>query len=300
MSANIGKINTDNIVEAVRILENIHDVVRVVDPVQNTVIYVANKTDPASVHKETCFTFWHKEKFCNNCVSLRAIKEKDTFVKFEVVKDRIFMITASPVEYQGHIYVVEMLSDITDKGILESIAGKNPKDFASLVLRLNDALVRDELTRLFNRRYINERLPVEIFHSIAASTPASLVIVDLDKFKQVNDNYGHSAGDMVLQQFSRLLTEGVRNYQDWVARYGGDEFLLHLHNTDSKQAVEVAERVRKVVESAKFIIQDRSISITCSIGICELQKGMDVQEWFDQADKKLYAAKAGGGNRVVV
>jgi len=103
-----------------------------------------------------------------------------------------------------------------------------------------------------------------------------------------------------LQQFAQLLANGLENDRDWVARYGGEEFLFYLHNTDSKQALEVAERVRKMVENAKFKIPDGIVSITCSFGVCTLQKGMNMQEWIAHADKKLYIAKANGGNEVVV
>lgn len=300
MGVDIKNFNTKDIIEAVRVLENIYDVVRVVNPVQNKVIYIENRNDPVTVHEDACYAFWEKNKFCDNCISLRAITEKDTFVKFEVINERIYMITASPVEYQGGSHVVEMLNDITDKGMLESIAGKNTEDFTSLVLRLNDALVRDELTQIFNRRYINERLPVEIIHSILESNSAAVVIADIDKFKKKNDTYGHIAGDMILQQFAQLLANGLENDRDWVARYGGEEFLFYLHNTDSEQALEVAERLRKMVENARFTIPDGIVSITCSFGVCTLQKGMDMQEWIAHADKKLYAAKASGGNGVVV
>ena len=300
MSASIGNINTKHIVEAVQILKNIYDIVRIVDPVQNTVIYIEPKNNSAVVHEKACFALWGKNKFCDNCVSFRAATENDTFIKFEIIDERIYMLTASPVECQGSCYVVEMMNDITDKGIIQNPAGKHTKDFTNFVLRMNDAVVRDELTKVFNRRYINERLPVEMFQSIAASIPAALIMVDIDEFKKKNDKYGHIAGDMILQQFAHLVTTGVQNNRDWVARYGGDEFLIYLHNADSKQSMEIAEQVRKIVEDAKFGIPDGIVRITCSMGSCTLEKKMDIQAWIESADKKLYVAKASGGNRVVV
>ena len=281
---------------AVHILENIYDVVRIVDPVQNQVIHLKTNSIPLTYRDESCYGFWKRERFCENCISLRAVIEMDTFVKFEVIDGHIFMITASPVEHQDRCYAIEMLNDITDKSILESIVGNDKKDFTSFVLKFNDALVRDELTQLFNRRYINERLPVEIFQSLATKKSSTLIMVDIDEFKKMNDQHGHIAGDMVLQRFAKLLVRGLRSSDDWVARYGGEEFLFCLHDAD--EALDVAEQIRASVENTKFKIPNGTVNITCSLGVYTLSSEMNMQEWIDGADKNLYLAKANGGNKV--
>lgn len=300
LSESITKPGIEDITKAIHVLDKIYDVVRIVDPMHNKVMHLDSNNAPISENDDMCYAFWEKNKFCDNCISLRAATEMDTFVKFEIINKRIYMITASPVSYHnGHCgYVIEMLNDITDKSILESIVSKDTEDFTSFVFRFNDALVRDELTMLFNRRYINERLPVEIFNSIATEKPATLIMADIDNFKKINDNYGHIAGDMILQQFAQVLDKGIRSEKDWVARYGGEEFLFCLHNTDSKSAKEAAELIREIVESTKFNIQNGVVSIRCSFGICTLEDGMNTQDWINSADKKLYLAKVYGGNKV--
>lgn len=296
---NSDEMNTKNVIKAIQVLRNMYNTVRIVDPVENEILHLTSASDPALAHTDACYSLWEKSKSCDNCIAFRAVKERDTFIKFEVMDERIYMITACPVEYQDRYCAIEMLNDITDKGVLENIAGRNPKDFTSLVLRLNDALIRDDLTQIFNRRYINERLPVEMIRSITASTPATLVMADIDGFKKVNDSYGHIAGDMILQQLARVLIESVRNDQDWVARYGGEEFLFYLHNTDQDQALAVMDRVRQLIEKTDFTIPCETIHITCSLGICTLHKEMDINEWVGYADQRLYEAKARGGNMVV-
>lgn len=290
------KSNIEDILAAVHILENIYDVVRIVDPVQNQVIHLKTNSIPLTYRDESCYGFWKRERFCENCISLRAVIEMDTFVKFEVIDGHIFMITASPVEHQDRCYAIEMLNDITDKSILESIVGNDKKDFTSFVLKFNDALVRDELTQLFNRRYINERLPVEIFQSLATKKSSTLIMVDIDEFKKMNNQHGHIAGDMVLQRFAKLLVRGLRSSDDWVARYGGEEFLFCLHDAD--EALDVAEQIRASVENTKFKIPNGTVNITCSLGVYTLSSEMNMQEWIDGADKNLYLAKANGGNKV--
>ena len=255
------------------------------------------KNIPLTYSEESCYGFWARNHFCENCISLRAVTELDTFVKFEVINERIYMITASPVEHQDGHYAIEMLNDITDKSILESIVGRDKKDFTSFVLKFNDALVRDELTQLFNRRYINERLPVEIFHGLTMKKSTTLIMVDIDEFKKINDQHGHIAGDMILQEFAKLLVKDLPRTDDWVARYGGEEFLFCLHDSDASAAMRVAEQIRMLIENTQFAIPNGTVNITCSLGVCTASGEMNMQEWIDAADRKLYLAKANGGNK---
>lgn len=300
LSETIAKPNLKDIRKAIHVLKKIYDVVRIVDPIHNKVINIDDNNELVPENDDMCYAFWKKNKFCDNCISLRAAIEMDTFVKLEVINKRVYMITASPVSVYNTTccYVIEMLNDITDKSVLTSMIGKDSEDFTSFIFRFNDALVRDELTMLFNRRYINERLPIEIFNSIATQKPAALIIADIDDFKKINDNYGHVAGDILLQQFAQILNKGLSSDEDWVARYGGEEFLFFLHDTDSVCAKETAELIRKMIESTKFNLHDRIVNIRCSFGIAQLKDGMIMQDWISSADKKLYQAKASGGNRV--
>ena len=159
-------------------------------------------------------------------------------------------------------------------------------------------MVRDELTQLFNRRYINERLPVEIFQGLTKKKITTLIMVDIDEFKKINDQHGHIAGDMILQEFAKLLLNGLPGADDWAARYGGEEFLLCLHDSDASKAMKVAEQIRKTIEKTQFTIPNGIVNITCSLGVCTAGEEMNMQEWIDAADKNLYLAKSNGGNKV--
>jgi len=288
----------ENIAEALLVLEKIYDVVRIVDPVRNKVVYAKHEKTALALDETTCYGFWKKDKFCNNCISIRALAEQDTFVKFETIHNRVYMITASPFQYKNQSYVVEMLSDITDKSILENVFAQEQNNFSDVILKFNNAFVKDELTKLFNRRFINERLPVEIATNNMSAIPACLVMVDIDSFKLINDNYGHIAGDEILRQFSALLNDAVRGSKDWVARYGGDEFLIYLHNTNIEQAQNITERIRKLVEDFDFATQNMTFKLTSSIGVSTLKNKMDMEAWINASDKNLYISKAEGGNKV--
>lgn len=287
-----------NIAEALVVLEKIYDVVRIVDPVHNKVVYAKHEKTALALDETTCYGFWENDKFCNNCISIRALAQQETFVKFETVHDRVYMITASPFQYKKQSHVVEMLSDITDKSILENIFAHEQNNFSDVILKFNDAFVKDELTKLFNRRFINERLPVEIATNDMSVIVACLVMIDIDSFKLINDNYGHIAGDEILRQFAAILQDAVRGTKDWVARYGGDEFLIYLHNVDIEQAKKITERIRQVVEDYNFTTQKMHFKLTASIGVSNLKNKMDMEAWINDADKKLYVSKAAGGNKV--
>jgi diguanylate cyclase len=124
-----------------------------------------------------------------------------------------------------------------------------------------------------------------------------LLMADIDRFKLINDSYGHKAGDKALKLIARLLKQALRE-TDFIARYGGEEFVILLTQTPAAQAAEVAEKLRAVVEKAEFNNGDTRIPITLSIGVSSFRVGEEPEEVFARADAALYRAKAGGRNQV--
>lgn len=176
---------------------------------------------------------------------------------------------------------------------------------AADLIRLNSESITDPLTKLYNRRYLEQRLEAEVVRSKRYSLDLSVLMVDIDHFKQINDRYGHQAGDVTLSTFGSLIVAASREV-DIVARYGGEEFLVICTNTAIDEAALVAERLRKLVESNKVKIPDSSggsktIQITISIGMAGLSASVDSKKKLVQAaDKALYNAKGEGRNRVIV
>ena len=160
--------------------------------------------------------------------------------------------------------------------------------------------VIDPLTGLYNRRYASQHLMTISEKSEKEGEPYSILMLDLDEFKRVNDVYGHAAGDQVLIEFSRRLQENVRGI-DLSARMGGEEFVIAMPGTDTDQAVFVAERLREAIEQNPFIVPslDNEISITVSIGVASSQPGVYCPEAVLQdADAALYSVKNNGRNGV--
>jgi diguanylate cyclase (GGDEF)-like protein len=159
--------------------------------------------------------------------------------------------------------------------------------------------ITDSLTGLFSKRHFFAQIQTYFELSRRHKTPFSLVMIDIDHFKSINDNYGHPVGDLVLRETANLIEKSVRKTSS-AYRYGGEEIAIILPNTDLKGAIQVAERVRKKVESYRIIIQGNSkIEVTISLGVGEYNDQMeDVSKLISRADKSLYQAKQTGRNKV--
>jgi len=165
-----------------------------------------------------------------------------------------------------------------------------------LLLELSNT---DHLTGLFNRRYLMDALAKEVQRSMRKGGNLSLIILDIDHFKKVNDQYGHLQGDLVLQKVAQLLQKELRNY-DIAARYGGEEFIAVLPDAALEEAVFVANRMRTSVQSTKFSGELSQTSLTISLGVAQFSKESCTteDEFIKRADDALYRAKANGRNRV--
>ena len=167
--------------------------------------------------------------------------------------------------------------------------------------RLTDLDVgRDALTHIFNRRFLPTILKREIAWNRKRGDAFHVLMLDIDYFKRVNDEYGHDSGDRVLQAVAGLLLNQVRA-SDFVFRYGGEEFLIVLAKVDQAQAQDIAEKIRHCVESTEIpISNNRGIKVTLSIGLAGSDGHPDYQRILERADKALYAAKHAGRNRCMI
>lgn len=169
----------------------------------------------------------------------------------------------------------------------------------NLYERVQELAITDGLTGIYVRRHFIERLNEEIARSKRHKLKLSMLMIDLDHFKQCNDTYGHLVGDMVLKDIARIMKEHVRQV-DLIGRYGGEEFVIALPDTDKNSALNVAERIRSSVEKHRFRAYDETISMMISIGVATFpEDGEETAALIDRADQALYKAKEEGRNRVV-
>jgi two-component system, cell cycle response regulator len=156
----------------------------------------------------------------------------------------------------------------------------------------------DPLTGLNNRRSLERRVPAMIETARQRGAALTMMILDIDYFKQVNDTHGHDAGDLVLRGFAAELQKIVRG-GDLLCRLGGEEFVVVMPGVDASHAAQIAERARRTIQNTEFLINaDSSVSVTVSIGLAEWDGECDSNELYRRADRALYLSKSAGRNRV--
>jgi diguanylate cyclase (GGDEF)-like protein len=169
-----------------------------------------------------------------------------------------------------------------------------------LQTELREQAIRDPLTGLFNRRYLQETLEREIARAKREGAPVSIIVMDLDHFKQVNDTYGHKAGDVLLSAFGKLL-QTILRAEDVICRFGGEEFVILMPGAPLEAARQRAESIRMGIETLRVLDGERELHATASLGVAAYPvHGPNGEEVQIRADRALYLAKQTGRNRVVV
>ena len=160
--------------------------------------------------------------------------------------------------------------------------------------------ITDTLTGLHNRRYMEARVGMLVEEATSRDKPLTVLVLDIDHFKAINDGYGHDAGDEVLREFAIRIRKSIRGI-DLACRYGGEEFVVLMPDTDLTVAAVVAERLRRRIASQPFAIEQgaRHVEVTASIGIAAFGQGDTPGAVIKRADRALYRAKREGRNRVV-
>jgi len=237
--------------------------------------------------------FHHCEKEPNVQQGLQAVLsgEVDCF-NFEYPchspsTDRWFLMQANPLQANASAIegVVIRHVDITKQKLTE--------------LQLKEHAEKDSLTSLFNRRYFQEQLKKEVRFAQQKNTPISLLYIDTDNFKEINDTYGHPTGDQVLKQLALQITNITRS-SDTTARIGGDEFAVLLPNTDKAELELIANRLSEEIQQLKIQEQNSQIDVTVSIGGKSFTSDFPLNCMIDWVDDALYLAKDKGKNQVVI
>ncbi|MHC1685185.1 MAG: histidine kinase N-terminal 7TM domain-containing protein [Clostridiaceae bacterium] len=220
--------------------------------------------------------------------SITNVRSDDTQCIKNEVGRKYFKLCVSPIRYNKNILGKTLvLTDITEQ--------------RELMKKLNKLATVDELTKVYNRRYFYKQCKKEISRSQRYNIPISFIIMDIDYFKKVNDNYGHHIGDLVLKHIVFIVKNHVRE-SDIIARYGGEEFAILLPHTTGKSAVEVAEKIRKVIWRTPYLLDNNEIKLTSSFGVygCDFLKDESLDDIMVKSDRALYRAKESGRNKVIM
>lgn len=203
--------------------------------------------------------------------------------------------------YKNNSYSDRAIGMIKALASYIAIALNNSQKSEELRAKTNELEViskTDVLTGLFNRRYIRSRIDKEVESYQSNNEAFSVVLLDIDYFKKINDIYGHNCGDYILSKLAKLLKKQIRK-QDVLARWGGEEFLILLPNSNEKEAVTLCERLRHKVETTNFSYNKKSIKLTVTFGISEYDEALEIEATINNADRNLYKGKNQGRNCVV-
>jgi len=207
-------------------------------------------------------------------------------------RDNVKCILCIDLKTAEDCYNIEIRSPAVVPAIGEAYEG--------LLSRMSAEIITDSLTGAYNRRFIEDKLPIDIFNTSSSNQPISVILCDIDLFKNVNDSFGHPAGDQVLKEFVGISKSCIRKDTDWIARYGGDEFIIVLLSASKSAAERCAEKIRALCERTVVISEGMRISFTVSSGIYTSDSSrISAEELIGLADKNLYAAKKAGRNRTV-
>ena len=237
--------------ELLAYLTQIFDVARLVDPEQTTIIRL---TESGEIENEpyACFQVWKRCERCENCSSRCAMKDNMRMTKYEYIKNDIFYVVSNPITVvdslqRRHRFVLEVVSHVSDHLLL---AQPGEKSIREVIEETQKKIYTDVLTGAYNRRYLSELLFVRQRQSSVA-TQLGLVLLDLNRFKQINDEFGHEEGDRILTLTAEQLKSAVRQ-NDTVVRYGGDEFVVTLIDCTEEQVRQAIARMRRALSEIHY------------------------------------------------
>lgn len=189
--------------------------------------------------------------------------------------------------------------DITKSKLTEDLLLIRNQELEQLLAQIKEISITDPLTTLYNRRKMVEEIEQAQIHYLQLKNTFTLAILDLDYFKQINDRFGHSLGDVALKAFSKLLKNNVR-VGDIVARWGGEEFIILFPQTKSSDALQILERLQELCANDLLLLNNEAVTLSFSAGVCEYNDARILDDLIKFADHALYEAKSEGRNQIIL
>lgn len=266
--------------EAERKMESLREVFQVVRLVDGKMLMDREKRINAGDLSETCqcYSFWKKDKECENCSSLLALKEQTQKIKFEFLDLQVFQVISRYVEIDGRPYVMEMIQNLDESIQIDQ------EGYDKLISKLsgyNEKLYTDVLTGIYNRRFFEEKIK-------NMEDEAGIAVIDLDDFKLHNDTYGHSAGDAALITTANIIKKYIRK-TDILIRYGGDEFLLIIPSIKKHIFEDKLKLIREKIHDT-IVPKYEKMQLSVSIGGAIFREG-NIEDAIASADRQMYIAK---------
>lgn len=245
----------------------VYDDIRLVDPVSKKVLsYIKGSGGRAVNAEDKCHQYFGRSLACENCTSMRAIKMKEQVVKIDYAHPYVFIALAEPVEHEGSTYVIEILKNITNTGMV-GIEGEEVMAINQLLEHRNRMMLTDTLTKIYRENFIDTRLPHDLYRVKAEGKTLSLIRVSIQNIKEINEEHGYPAGDFMLKEFAAALRGFCKSPEDWTARYTGSEMIAVLFHLDETKTSHTCARIYNRLKKIELPSDMGSLKAEFSIGL---------------------------------
>ncbi|MEG2192807.1 MAG: GGDEF domain-containing protein [Oscillospiraceae bacterium] len=269
-------------------LAGMYEKFRLVEPYTNRV-YTLQGDRLVLCEGELCYQMWYRSSPCENCISLRACRDNKRYFKMEFAGGCSYIIAAIPVKVQGLALSLELAADMSDSLFQQDPSCKAEIEIKRLIARANRLSTIDIFTGLHNNSYMKNKMVSLIQNQDAM--PLSLIILDIDKFKEVNDLHGHMAGDEVIQSIAYELTAVLTDIPSVIGHMGGDEFCIILERCDLSCAQNLGFQICDRIKGHFFCSRSIEFNVEVSMGVGEYILGESAYGFIDRVDMELYKTK---------
>ncbi|NCA80180.1 MAG: diguanylate cyclase [Sphingobacteriia bacterium] len=280
-----------NEIKQINLIDHLCDYARIVDPLLKKISYSLKAYGNLPKDRDSfCYNIWGKDQPCENCISVKAYNDNVSYVKIEYYADQVLMATAVPLVLDGRKIVLELLKDITKSGIID-IEGQEIGEIHNIITNRNKSVIRDSLTGTYNYNFIFERLPEDVSKCNEEHTSLTIIFTSINDFTYINNTWGFKAGNYVIKEFSNIIRSYCHDPRDWVARYGGTQFILVLFHTDENKAYQICKQINKKVTQSSIRFAGKEIKFNINLGQHTiLNQSITPDDFIKEAVNKLYIA----------
>lgn len=265
----------DKVKEKLLILDNMYDVIRIIDPINKNVINISNQPDMVGSGK--CYELLNREEMCKNCISVRVEVENDTFIKLEYVSNGVILIIATSISISGQRYIAEIIKNISAQKS-KILHDEFHDQVKNVIENLNEKLIKDEATSVYNRRYIESRLPVDLNNSIVNENNLSIIMVHIDELDNVNGKCGQELWREFLKDVAETISESVDEESYWIGRYSENKYIIVLNNIHKEEACNIANEIKNLLKDYTFEYNNEIIKLNVNLGVyCSENERIDIK-----------------------
>lgn len=269
--------------------QHFFSVYRLVDPDTHVVYdYAGGRLVP---QKAKCYDYWGFDLPCVNCTSKRALTQGGRIIKLEYAHEHVTMVHSLPIVLCGHRCVLELADDVTDSFMLHLPTYDDNSDVGSLIRSFNDLMIRDSFTGLFNKNYIMQELSSMLRLATEGTHVLSAAILDIDRFKAVNDTFGHLVGDDVLRATADYIKALMGDPGIFGARFGGDEFFILFENIGLAESGALCAALSDQIASHIFLGSGGPFAVRISYGVGDYVPGESGMDFIQRLDASMYEMK---------